>query len=168
MSFKNPFVIGLACVVVIACLLGFWAVHKTSSAAHATTAASASPAYLPPRPTQDVDGIDFEVSTTTAQQEQGLSGRAVVPDNYAMLFVFPQDGQYGFWMKDMLVPLDMIWLTDNGTIASITPDVPANSYPTVFYPPEPIRYVLETRVGLAAEKGWKAGTRIPLPLPYGE
>jgi uncharacterized membrane protein (UPF0127 family) len=112
--------------------------------------------------------IHFEVVTTPAAQEQGLGGRAVIPDNYAMLFVFPTDGSYGFWMKDMLSSIDMIWVTDNGTIAGIQEDATAASYPGVFYPPYPIRYVLETKVGLAKEKGWTVGTKIQLPLPYGE
>jgi uncharacterized membrane protein (UPF0127 family) len=94
--------------------------------------------------------IHFEVVTTPAAQEQGLGGRAVIPDNYAMLFVFPTDGSYGFWMK------------------GIQEDATAASYPGVFYPPYPIRYVLETKVGLAKEKGWTVGTKIQLPLPYGE
>ena len=57
---------------------------------------------------------------------------------------------------------------DNGSIASITPDVPADSYPNVFYPPEPIRYVLEMKAGEAAKLGWTAGTLVRLPLPYGQ
>jgi uncharacterized membrane protein (UPF0127 family) len=112
--------------------------------------------------------MKYEVVTTPAAQEQGLGGRAVIPDNYAMLFVFPTDGMTGFWMKDMLTSIDMIWLTDNGTIAGIQNDATPESYPDVFYPPYPVRYVLETKVGLAKERGWTVGTKIALPLPYGK
>ena len=159
----------MAIVVIIAgsALLFFMLDQPPSDTAAATTAALArNTTLIDPRPLQNVDGINFEVSSTSAQQEQGLSYRTNVPDNYAMLFAFPQDGQYGFWMKDMDVPLDMVWVTSDGTIASITPDIPADTYPEVYYPPEPIRYVLETRAGFAAEKGWKAGTLIALPAPY--
>ncbi|MDR3547631.1 MAG: DUF192 domain-containing protein [Candidatus Pacebacteria bacterium] len=150
------------------CLLLFLLAHKAHSVPNDTSSAASTTPLLPPRPLEEVDGIAFEVSSTTAEQEQGLGDRANVPDNYAMLFAFPQDNQYGFWMKDMLVPLDMVWLTDDGDIASITPDVAPDTYPTVFYPPEPIRYVLETKAGFAAEKGWKPATHIELPLPYDE
>jgi uncharacterized membrane protein (UPF0127 family) len=168
MSSRTLLTIGLACVVIVgACLLAFYALHKTSFDAYGTDAAIEQ-SLIPPRPTENVDGINFELSTNTAQQAQGLSDRTTIPDNYAMLFVFQQDGQYGFWMKDMKAPLDMIWLTDNGTIASITPDALPSSYPAVFYPPEPIKFVLETRAGFAQEKGWTTGTRVTLPLPYGE
>jgi uncharacterized membrane protein (UPF0127 family) len=111
-----------------------------------------------------LDGITFEVVTTPATQEQGLSDRTSVPDNYAMLFDFPKNGTYGFWMKDMLVPLDMIWVTDSGTIAAIDSDVLPSTYPGVLYPPIPIRYVLETRAGFAQEKGWHVGTTLALPV----
>lgn len=177
MSFRNALTIGLVLIVLVGgCLLLADHVHSSTSdsasAGSATDANSAGPvlglANVPPRPTVNVNGINFELATTTAEQEQGLSDRPNVPDNYAMLFVFPEDGQYGFWMKDMDVPLDMVWLTDNGTIASITPDVPANSYPAVFYPPEPIRYVLEMKAGEAMKLDWTAGMRVPLPLPYGQ
>jgi uncharacterized membrane protein (UPF0127 family) len=175
MSFtkRNLSLIVLACVIVGGiCLLVVHAQASKVSYTTTTTTSSASVAAVslatvPPRPTQFVDGINFELATSSAEQEQGLSDRSVIPDNYAMLFVFPEDGQYGFWMKDMDASLDMVWLTDDGTIASVTPNVPANSYPAVFYPPEPIKYVLETRAGFAQEKGWAAGMKIALPLPYG-
>lgn len=110
--------------------------------------------------------ITFEVVTTQAAQERGLGGRTTIPDNYGMLFVFPHDDFYGFWMKDMLASIDMVWLASDGTIVSIDKSVPADSYPTVYYPAHPIRYVLETRAGFADKKGWEIGTKIDLPLPY--
>ncbi len=111
-----------------------------------------------------VNGITYEVVTTPAAQEQGLSGRSSVPNNYAMLFDFPKDGTYGFWMKDMLVPLDMVWVTSSGSIAAINSDVLPSTYPGVLYPPIPIRYVLETRAGFAQEEGWHVGTVLTLPV----
>jgi uncharacterized protein len=144
-------------------------VTATSTPAAATsTATSKLAAAVVTSSSSKVTPIHFEVVTTPAAQEQGLGGRAVIPDNYAMLFVFPEDGSVGFWMKDMLTPIDMIWLTDNGTISGIVEDALPSSYPNVFYPPSPTKYVLETRVGLAKEKGWTIGTKIQLPLPYGE
>jgi uncharacterized membrane protein (UPF0127 family) len=85
-----------------------------------------------------------------------------------MLFVFPKDDLYGFWMKDMFIPIDIIWLSDTGTILTIAPSVPANSYPHVFYPSTPARYVMEMRAGQAAARNWQIGTHVQLPLPYGK
>jgi uncharacterized membrane protein (UPF0127 family) len=151
MSFmkRKLFLIGLLCILAGGACLLLVHVHAKGMSDTANTVQSS--------------GITYEVVTTQAAQEKGLGGRASIPDNYGMLFVFPTDGSPGFWMKDMLVPIDMIWLTDSGTIASITPSVSPNTYPTVFYPPTPIRYVLETRAGFAVEKNWIVGTQISLP-----
>jgi uncharacterized membrane protein (UPF0127 family) len=110
--------------------------------------------------------MNFEVVTTQAAQEKGLGGRADIPENYGMLFVFPADEKVGFWMKDMLVPIDIVWLADDGTILGIEDTVSPSTYPEAFYPPRPVKYVLETKAGEMRRKGWSAGTKVPLPLPY--
>lgn len=105
----------------------------------------------------------FEIVDTEVAREQGLSGRANIPSNYGMLFVFPQKDNYGFWMKDMLVPIDILWLNEDGILLGIERSVSPASYPDTFYPPEPVRYVLETRVGEAATQGWSVGSTVPIP-----
>lgn len=105
----------------------------------------------------------FEVADSEAEHEQGLSGRKEVKPGSGLLFVFDRPDRYGFWMKDMLISIDIIWLADDGTILEIEEGVSPDTYPTPFYPPRPIRYVLETRVGEAKAQGWTVGTRIPLP-----
>ncbi len=111
-----------------------------------------------------VSGFTYDRVTSPAAQALGLGGREDVPENYGMLFVFTTDGSYGFWMKDMLVPIDIIWLSDTGAILKVDADVATSTYPTVFYPPQPVRYVLETRAGEAARQGWEAGTQLSIPF----
>ncbi len=108
-------------------------------------------------------GFTYEVVTDPAAQELGLSGRATIPSDYGMLFVFPAPGMPGFWMKDMLTSIDMIWINDGGIIVGIEPEVSPRTYPKAFHPPSPVRYVLETRAGEAERKGWKVGTKLTLP-----
>ena len=81
-----------------------------------------------------------------------------------MLFVFPTADRYGFWMKDMLASIDIIWLRSDGTIIEIEEGVSPETYPTPFYPPERVSYVLETRTGEARAQGWEPGTRLSLPI----
>jgi hypothetical protein len=107
--------------------------------------------------------LQFEIADTPEERERGFSGRADVPGGYGLLFVFDRADRYGFWMKDMLVPIDIIWLQDDGTILGIEEAVSPDTYPTPFYPPEPVRFVLETRAGEARAQGWEVGTRIALP-----
>ena len=79
-----------------------------------------------------------------------------------MLFSFPKDGRYGFWMKDTLVPLDIFWLDEQGRVVSIAEQVAPATYPDVFYPSAPARYVLETAAGFAQAHAIKTGTPLLL------
>lgn len=112
-------------------------------------------------------GMEYEIVTTIHDQERGLSGRTALPDKYGMLFVFDAPDKYGFWMKDMLVPIDIVWVTETGTVVAVDANISPATYPKQFYPPVPIRYVVETQAGLASTKGWKVGSHISLPPPYG-
>src|SRR6266567_4005667 len=63
--------------------------------------------------TVDNHVFSVEVATTSAQQQQGLSGRVSLPQNQGMLFIFTTAQRYPFWMKDMKFPLDMLFIHKN-------------------------------------------------------
>ena len=109
--------------------------------------------------------LKLELATTTAEQELGLGGRTSLPTNYGMLFVFPRDDYYGFWMKDTLIPLDIFWLDDKGQVVWMEQNLATTTYPDVFYPPTPAHYVLETSAGFADAE--KIATGTPLILQKG-
>jgi uncharacterized membrane protein (UPF0127 family) len=106
--------------------------------------------------------LRIDYATTEAAREKGLGGRTNIPNDYGMLFVFPKDEQYGFWMKDMFVPIDIFWLDDKGQVVSIVQNAATSSYPNVFYPIVPARYVLETAAGFASEHNIATGTPLLL------
>lgn len=85
-----------------------------------------------------------------------------IPNDYGMLFVFPKDSKYGFWMKDMLAPIDIFWLDSKGQVIFIAQNVATSTYPNVFYPTAPARYVLETAAGFAREHSIATGTPLLL------
>lgn len=105
----------------------------------------------------------IEYARTPEAQAQGLSGRAQIPPDYGMLFVFPAAGRYGFWMKDMLVPIDIIWIREDGVIVGREDSVSPDTYPKIFTPPEPVRAVLEVRAGESRKLGYEVGTKLALP-----
>jgi hypothetical protein len=107
--------------------------------------------------------MQFEVVKTPAKITRGLSGRADIAADYGMLFVFSRKSRCGFWMNEMLAPIDIIWLDDDGTIVGIEAEVSPDTFPEMFYSPVPVRLVLETRAGEANAKGWTVGTRVELP-----
>ena len=114
--------------------------------------------------TQPIDaGITYEVVSTPEARQKGLGGRSEVPHNYGMLFVFTTPNIYRIWMKDMLVPIDILWLENDGTIIGIEESVLPSTYPQTYAPTKPVRLVLELRAGEARLKNLHVGSRILLP-----
>jgi uncharacterized membrane protein (UPF0127 family) len=93
--------------------------------------------------------ISVEIADTQAKRTQGLSGRAGLAEGSGMLFVFDWDATWGFWMKEMRFPLDIIWAQSDGTIVTIAHQVAPETYPEIFKPAKPARYVLEVPSGFA-------------------
>lgn len=120
-----------------------------------------------PENTAEFGGVSLKIdyAVTDEARARGLSGRASVPSGYGMLFIFDTDGYYGFWMKDMLAPIDIFWLDDKGQVVHIERDVATSTYPNVFYPSVPARYVLETAAGFARERAVATGSPLLLKNP---
>lgn len=99
-----------------------------------------------------------EVASTPALQQQGLSERTSFSVRQAMLFTYSQPQQLCFWMKDMYIPLDMIWLDDDHRIVHIEHNVQPKTYPKSFC--AQAQYVIEVRAGQVAASGAHLGQRI--------
>ncbi len=97
------------------------------------------------------------VANTPESRMRGLSGHAGLEANEGMLFIFPEDGQYAFWMKDMHFPIDIIWVSHDGYVVDIASWVSPDTYPTAFSPKASARYVLELPAGFAGEYGLVPG-----------
>ena len=119
----------------------------------------APPTAGPPAgPTVRIGGTNFtvEVADNPEARAKGLSGRASLPPGAGMLFIFEEARVHTFWMKDMMFPLDLVWIGEQCTVASISPNVPpptaeqADSDLPRFRPTQPVRYVLEINGGEAA------------------
>ena len=113
--------------------------------------------------------IRVQVAQTEPQRELGLMWVRRLPQHTGMLFDFGRDAGQGFWMKDTLVPLDMVFVGENGRVTSVAADVPVVPLDT---PNDRIptrtgygAYVIELPAGEARADGIRAGTRIGgLPL----
>ena len=119
------------------------------------------------RPTATVtfrEGVQVraEVVDTPPAVERGLMFRESLPPNEGMLFVFEQTGVYPFWMKNTLIPLDIIWLDEDWRIVSIAAAVPpCRADPCPTYPPAgPARYVVEVNAGFTRTHGIVRGDRV--------
>lgn len=98
-----------------------------------------------------------EVADTSEKRKNGLSGRASLKREEGMLFMFDSADYYGFWMRDMLFSIDVIWIGDDKRIVDITEYASPDSYPRLFKPKAPARYVLEVPAGAARTSGWSEG-----------
>jgi hypothetical protein len=107
--------------------------------------------------------IALEVARTPQEQAMGLMYRSSLEPNRGMLFDFNPPQPVNFWMKNTIIPLDMVFLKD-GEVKAIAPDVPpCTTTPCPTYGPEvPIDQVIELRGGRAAELGIKVGDRVSI------
>lgn len=101
--------------------------------------------------------VTVAVADTEATRTRGLSGRASLPFGTGLLMKFDEDTLPGIWMKDMNFAIDVIWIDKNWKVVSVTPSIGPESFPAVFYPDAPIRYVLEVPAGFADIYNIKAG-----------
>ncbi len=105
--------------------------------------------------------IELEVARTPEQQEKGLMYRTSLSKNRGMLFTFPTPRLTRFWMKNVFISLDMVFLKD-GVIKEILADVPpCKADPCPIYGPDSlVDQVIELPGGRAGELGLKPGDRI--------
>jgi uncharacterized protein len=107
--------------------------------------------------------ILLEVAATAQEQTIGLMYRTSMPNDRGMLFTFAQPGPAKFWMKNTLIPLDILFLR-SGQIQNIQADVPpCKADPCQNYGPENtvlIDQVLELNAGQAKALGLKVGDRL--------
>jgi uncharacterized membrane protein (UPF0127 family) len=119
------------------------------------TAAASGPRVVFP----DGTAVSVEVAADDALRQQGLMYRDRLPETSGMIFLFTQNAEYPFWMKNTLIPLDMIWIDRDRKIAHIAANVqPCKADPCPSVPPNAIsRYVLEVAAGVAAKHHLAAG-----------
>jgi len=107
-----------------------------------------------------------EIADTPAEQEQGLMFRKSLPQNQGMLFIFEDEQPRAFWMKNTLIPLDMIFIDANWRIVKLIKNAePCKEDPCPTYDSErPAKYVLEVNAGQIKEKEVKVGARVQTSL----
>ena len=91
--------------------------------------------------------VQVRLADTQPLRAKGLSGSDPLLALEGMLFVFPEDGSYSFWMKDMKFAIDILWLSSDGYIVYALQALSPETYPHSFASPMPARYVLEVPSG---------------------
>jgi uncharacterized membrane protein (UPF0127 family) len=105
-----------------------------------------------------------EIADNDASRARGLMYRARLEPGSGMLFIFPEEGHYSFWMKNMRFALDMLWISSDGVITDILAQVPPcgeDSCPGL-EPSGRARFVLEVESGFCAKHGLATGSRVEI------
>ena len=109
--------------------------------------------------------FEVELATTPKEQAIGLSNRSSLDPNKGMLFIFGKEGDYPFWMKGMLFPLDMIWISSNSTVVDIGRSMDTCIICFGIYPEANATYVLELNANTTQRINLNVGDKLDLRIP---
>jgi len=175
---RLPVKTAAAVLAAVTGLLGCGAAPKSQEPAPSATRAPAAPSTTPPSASASTppkvsgprvrmpSGAEYsvELALTPEDQAQGLMFRESLPERHGMLFVFPETAPHHFWMKNTMIPLDMIWLDASGKVLFVSADTPpCKADPCATYGPDgPAQMVLEIAGEKAKAEGVTVGTKLEL------
>ena len=109
------------------------------------------------------EGVELrvELARTAGERSRGLMFREELAEDGGMLFVYVEDTEAGFWMRDTLIPLSIAFIAADGTILDIQ-DMEPRSEDT-HRSPEAYRYALEVNQGWFQRNGFDVGDRVEIP-----
>lgn len=108
--------------------------------------------------------VNVEIRDTPEERTLGLMFREYLDEKDGMLFIFEQPAEYSFWMKNMKIPIDIIFLNENKEIVTIHSSVPpCVSEECELYPPsEPALYVVEVKAGFSDRHNLEVGQKVDI------
>lgn len=107
--------------------------------------------------------VRVDVADNPSERQLGLSGRDNLPATEGLLFVFPESDYHGIWMKDMRFPIDVIWIDEHFKVIDITRNLKPETFPRIFEPRVPARFIIETNSNFTASFGIKIGDAVAFP-----
>lgn len=108
----------------------------------------------------------LEIADSPEEHQHGLMARDSMPADHGMIFVFPEEEPREFWMKDTLIPLDIIYLDSLGRVVSVKSMAPRDLTPI----PSggPAMYAIELNKGAATDAGVHRGDALAIPAEIGK
>lgn len=102
--------------------------------------------------------VEVEIADSPEEREVGLSNRDSLAQGSGMLFIFPEEGEWSFWMKDTHIALDIIWANAEGRVVSVAKNVLPDDTSRTYKPTAPALYVLEVAAGFAEARNIAEGS----------
>jgi len=110
--------------------------------------------------------FSIEIADTVEKRTRGLMFREGLAEDKGMLFIFPKEEIYSFWMENTLIPLDIIWFDKRQKVVFIKKDAQpcGPDFCERINPEKPAKYVLELKAGVAEAIGLKTGDKFSFEL----
>ena len=106
--------------------------------------------------------FSIEVADEPEKRRRGLMFRRSMRDDHGMLFVFEESGRLGFWMQNTPMPLDLLFIGEDGQVRAIEQGEPFST--DSIAPPVMVRFVLELNAGTALSSGIAVGDSVRHPV----
>ena len=107
--------------------------------------------------------VQVAVADEVNEQAKGLMYRKALGEDRGMLFVYPEERELSYWMKNTLIPLSIAYIDSEGRIVDILDMKPLDDNPPHYVSSEPVQYALEVNKGFFEKKGVKEGDHAELP-----
>ena len=107
-----------------------------------------------------------ELAQTDSEKSRGLMFREHLDSNKGMLFIYNEETDLSFWMKNVLIPLDIVWINSEQEVVLISENVqPCHREPcSIISPDAKVRYVLEMNSFKSREMGLRAGDKLEIHI----
>ncbi|WP_027057104.1 DUF192 domain-containing protein [Mesorhizobium loti] len=153
MAHRNWLTAGIMCAIaaVIVAASAFFYFQVPSAADSRAMILPVDPTPLVVATKNGNRSFSIEIADTEPEREAGLMFRDDMADDHGMLFVFEIPQQVSFWMKNTPMPLDLIFIGQDGKIRAVKHGEPQSE--AVISPGVPVRFVLELKAGTAAKNG---------------
>ncbi len=107
--------------------------------------------------------VRAEIADDLSEQARGLMYRTALAGDRGMLFVYDDERERSFWMRNTLIPLSIAYIDSEGRIVDIQDMEPLDDDPPHYVSAEPAQYALEVNQGFFEERGIEVGDRADLP-----
>ena len=109
--------------------------------------------------------VTADIADSIPKKTKGLMGRKSLPEDKGMLFTFRDNDKPSFWMMNMSIPIDMIWISSDGKVTYIAKDAqPCLVNCKLYSPDKESKYVLEVASNFTDRHNVKMGTKVEINL----
>ena len=107
--------------------------------------------------------VRVEIADNIVEQAKGLMYRTALGENSGMLFVYQEERELSFWMKNTRIPLSIAYIDSDERIVDILDMKPLDDERPHYVSSEPVQYALEVNQGFFEKRGVKEGDQVELP-----